>query len=760
MASEPSARPSRPVASPVPCAQCQVPVDSIRAPRISITDEGFLFFCSSECQQAFRRRVQSLPEQAKVEPRRTREPSRQTEPFVERTDTDHEMRRALHEVAQPDDADLIIKRRVTPDTAFTADEGILPVMPSIVARKAASDVDTGTLLVILAILSSLLSLALTLAGDTGAALTARVIVAAVAATLMVFELAMAPRNALSLPIALVSGPSIAAVVVAAAACAFEHNEASSLTNAACLVIIATAVNVALIRRCRASVEFERSQLNLALEPEANRFHDDAITVISAHDLRPGEEVVVGPGETVPADGTVVAGQAVIDPWHQSTEQCSVSEGASVVAGAMVVEGRLRVVISWSGLDRAWLRLAVDPRRRADLHGTWAKSGKTIALRLAPVVGGLTALTVYAAGQSLYEILAVAVCSFSAFCSVGLSELPALHVGRAVFAALRRGIAFRSCDAIDRAGRVSTATFCARGTLLLGEPEVTSIDPFGTTSTERVLELAAGAQSTSPDPTATAILRAARARNLRPDAVRSPSHFPGLGVTAVASDGQRLIVGSRGLMLKEYVSIALAESKISDLESMGRSVLLVALGTRVVGAIGLQDGMRPGARAAVQHLLDVNIEPVLLSGESRDTCEALGQTLDIDHVRPEVLPADRGDEIRRLVDGGAVVAVIGRSPADDSTLAAADLAIALNCAGGTSTDWHVQLASDDVRDAAFALRIGHHLRKELWWTLLLCIGSATAAAAVVAFALLPLGAAPVLALIGVGASVYRWYAVTG
>jgi P-type E1-E2 ATPase len=213
------------------------------------------------------------------------------------------------------------------------------------------------------------------------------------------------------------------------------------------------------------------------------------------------------------------------------------------------------------------------------------------------------------------------------------------------------------------------------------------------------------------------------------------------------------------MLKEYVSIALAESKISDLESMGRSVLLVALGTRVVGAIGLQDGMRPGARAAVQHLLDANIEPVLLSGDSRDTCEALGQALDIDHIRPEVLPADRGEEIRRLIDGGAVVAVIGRSPIDDATLAAADLAIALNCAGGTATDWHVQLASDDVRDAAFALRVGHHLRRELWYTLLLCVGSTTAGAAIIAFALLPLGALPLLALVGVAATVYRWHTVT-
>jgi P-type Cu+ transporter len=71
-------------------------------------------------------------------------------------------------------------------------------------------------------------------------------------------------------------------------------------------------------------------------------------------------------------------------------------------------------------------------------------------------------------------------------------------------------------------------------------------------------------------------------------------------------------------------------------------------------IGLQDGLRAGARAAVQHVMDVGVEPILLSGDARDTCEALGRALDIDHLRPEVPPSERGDEVRRLRDGGAVV----------------------------------------------------------------------------------------------------------
>ena len=152
--------------------------------------------------------------------------------------------------------------------------------------------------------------------------------------------------------------------------------------------------------------------------------------------------------------------------------------------------------------------------------------------------------------------------------------------------------------------------------------------------------------------------------------------PGLGVTAVASTGEALTVGSRALMLREKISVAVAEQKIAEIEGRGREVLLVALGGRLVGVIGMQDGLRPGSRAAVQHLLDAQVEPVLLSGDSRETCEAIGRALDIEHVRPEIFPADRALEIERLSQGGVAVAVIGHPRTDEAALSASDVAVAM------------------------------------------------------------------------------------
>ena len=201
------------------------------------------------------------------------------------------------------------------------------------------------------------------------------------------------------------------------------------------------------------------------------------------------------------------------------------------------------------------------------------------------------------------------------------------------------------------------------------------------------------------------------------------------------------------MLSEKIGVATVDGRVTELEGQGRSVLLVALGDRLVGLIALQDGLRSGARGAVQRLLDARIEPVLLSGEARDTCETIGRALDIEHVRPAVLPADRGPEVRALGEGGSVVAVIGHPVSDDGALGAADVAIAMGAAGSTPGEWAVALASDDVRDAAIALAIPHAARARVRVAIALGATPGLMALLAVFFGVAPLAVAPLGALLG-------------
>ena len=230
-------------------------------------------------------------------------------------------------------------------------------------------------------------------------------------------------------------------------------------------------------------------------------------------------------------------------------------------------------------------------------------------------------------------------------------------------------------------------------------------------------------------------------------MRNATVHDGLGVTAFASTGERLVVGGRAIMLEEKIGVAVTDTRASELEAQGRSVLLVALGDRLLGLIALQDGLRPGARAAVQKLLDAGIEPVLMSGEARDTCETIGRALDIEHVRPEVLPTDRGAEVRALSEAGGVVAVIGHAAGDDGALGAADVAVAMNSAGSTPGEWAVALASDDVRDAAMALAIPHGARERARAAIALGATPGVIALLAIGFGIAPFAVAPLATLAG-------------
>jgi P-type E1-E2 ATPase len=459
-------------------------------------------------------------------------------------------------------------------------------------------------------------------------------------------------------------------------------------------------------------------------------------------------VIVEVGEVVPVDLTVVGQEVEVYPWLGATTRARRRRGDAVVAGARVVKGRLRGVCTWAGNDRAFARLLLDPRRRADALAPIAQASRQLVeywAAMAAVIGAISALV---AGRSPVEIAMTGVAVHAALSSSVIATVASVHVARGVLMGLRRGIAYKSSDALDRAGRVAMAIFCARGTLLLGEPELTEIEsPGGKLEVAEILALAAGAERAEGHPIATAIVRAARARTIRPDGVRNPNQHAGLGVTAVTSAGEELCVGNRALMLEQRISIAVAEHRLSELEAHGRSVVLVAVSARLVGILALQDGLRPGARAAVQHLLDAQIEPVLMSGDARETCEAIGRSLDIEHIRPEVLPADRSAEVRRVIDAGMTVAVLGHAGVDDPALGAADVAVALGAAGSAPGDVAIALASDDIRDAALALALARRTRLEARAGLALAVVPALIGSMAIAFGLLPPAYAPIAGLLG-------------
>jgi Cu+-exporting ATPase len=526
-----------------------------------------------------------------------------------------------------------------------------------------------------------------------------------------------------------------------------------LAGLGCAVAVAVETTVA---RARERVQIAREAIERALDVRVRAIQGDDTIELPAADMRPGEPVVAFAGEVVGVDAIVSAGEARVVPWLGATVEVARREGDPLVAGARVVSSRLRMTTTRSGRDRAWVKLLGVPAARIDVAAPTARALRHTVERGTPVAALLVGIAMMTTNATAVQILAAMAAAAMAFGAKALVSLGALHFARAHLRALASGITYKDPRAFERAGSANIAVLSARGTVLLGEPEIVAVEPIGSggreshagdDEVERVLSLAAGAEMASTHPFAAAILRAARTRGARADDVRNATVHAGLGVTALASTGERLVVGGRTMMLAEKIGVAAVDGRVTELEGQGRSVLLVAVGDRLVGLISLQDGLRAGARAAVQRLLDARIEPVLLSGEARDTCETIGRALDIEHVRPAVLPADRGPEVRALGDGGSVIAVIGHAVSDDGALGAADVAIAMGAAGSTPGEWAVALASDDVRDAAMALAIPHAARARVRVAIALGATPGLVALLAVGLGVAPLAIAPLAALVG-------------
>jgi P-type E1-E2 ATPase len=440
--------------------------------------------------------------------------------------------------------------------------------------------------------------------------------------------------------------------------------------------------------------------------------------VDGSSVRTGQAILVREGQVVAVDGVVQAGGAwaLLHPgartpvWREP--------GDPLLAGSRIVEGVVRVLATRVGEDRA---LARPPR-----FGDPSAQGVSPVTRLARTITTWSLLLVGLV--ALGAIFLAGSMGFGAQLSAAgavLLAAPLLALGRAgqtpmVAAAAaggERGVVFQNPRVLDEAGQISIAALCTHGIVTEGDPEVVEVHPVDDEPIEPLLALAAAAESAAEGhPIARAIHRLAEARGVQPEGVRRATFLPGRGVTALAPGGEHLVLGNRQLLLDEGVSVAVADADAGQAESVGHTVLFVAVGGRVRAVLALQDHVRQGARAAVQRIFDRGVEVVLLSGDHRATVEALARNLDVAHLKADLLPEDRGAEVRRLRDTGGTVATVGRPDQDDAALAAADVPVVLGAAGSPAGERGIALATEDVRDAADALWIAWATRREAVRTL--------------------------------------------
>ena len=495
-------------------------------------------------------------------------------------------------------------------------------------------------------------------------------------------------------------------------------------------------------RALGSAQGALDALAALLPDEAERITDAGTETVSVSELRAGDVVLVRSGARMPADGIVIAGQAEFDESMITGESKTVprSAGDAVVAGTVATDNTVRVRITAVGDDTALAgiqRLVAEAQASSSRAQALADRAAAFLFYFAAGVGVLTFIAWTLLG-SLPEAVTRTVTVLVIACPHALGLAIPLVIAISTERAARAGVLIKNRMALERMRTVDVVLFDKTGTLTKGEPELKDAAAVDGTSREELLALAAAAESDSEHPVARAIVRAARNQGLDIPGASDFTSMTGRGVRASVG-GRILQVGGPALLRELAVSEppALAETTRAW-GDRGAAVLHVLADGTVLGAVTLEDAIRPESRQAVAALQDRGIKVAMITGDARQVAEAVADELNIDEVFAEVLPADKDKKVIELQHRGLKVAMVGDGVNDSPALARAEVGIAI----GAGTDVAMEsagvvLAGNDPRAVLSMVDLSRASYRKMWQNLIWATGynilSVPLAAGVLAFA---------------------------
>ncbi|WNG81617.1 heavy metal translocating P-type ATPase [Mycobacterium sp. ITM-2016-00316] len=456
-----------------------------------------------------------------------------------------------------------------------------------------------------------------------------------------------------------------------------------------------------------------------LPDEAEKVDGDSTVTVSPADLRVGDLVVIRPGGSVPADGTIVDGRADMDESMVTGESRPVARGIgeSVTAGTVATDSGLRVKITATGDDTALAgiqRLVTEAQNSTSRAQRLADRAAGWLFWFALAAAGATALVWAIAGDPDASVVrAITVLVIACPHALGLA-IP-LVVSIATERAARGGVLIKDRLALEGMRTVDAVLFDKTGTLTKGEPTVTAIETVGDLDAATMLALAAAAEADSEHPLAKAIVRAADDRGLDVPRATGFSSSPAVGVTATI-DGREVRVG--GPRLLEELDQREVQAAARWREN-GAIILHVVRDGAVIGGVSLADEVRHESREAVDALHKLGVEVVMITGDAQAVADTVGHELGIDRVFAGVRPEDKASKVSALQREGKKVAMVGDGVNDAPALAQADVGIAI----GAGTDVAIAsagviLASSDPRSVLSVIELSRasyrKMKQNLWW----------------------------------------------
>ena len=467
-------------------------------------------------------------------------------------------------------------------------------------------------------------------------------------------------------------------------------------EAAAIIVALINLGSALEMRARGKTSEAIKRL-IGLQPKTARVIRNGVEMdVAIDEVDLDDTLRIRPGERIAVDGDIIEGHSSVDESMLTGEPVPVQkqQGDKVVAGTINKLGTFVFRARRIGKDTALAQIIEMVRAAQSSKPAIGRLADKVSSIFVPTVLIIAVLTFLAwfnfgpSGQTwtLAIVTMMTVLIIACPCALGLATPISIMVG--VGKAAEFGTLIRNGDALQLAGRLDTIVLDKTGTVTEGEPSVTELLVAGNWSENDLLKWAASAEQGSEHPLAAAILNAAMDRGL---SLLDAEHFAaieGRGVVADIEDRQ-VLLGNRQLMQERGVATGTVEEAAAVLTRNAQTPVFVAVAGELAGVVSIADAIKEDSQAAIQRLHDLGLKVVLLTGDNRETADAVARQVGIEQVVADVLPQDKAAKIASLQEQGERVGMVGDGINDAPALATADVGFAI----GTGTD--VAIESGDI-----------------------------------------------------------------
>ena len=441
--------------------------------------------------------------------------------------------------------------------------------------------------------------------------------------------------------------------------------------------------------------------------------DDHDHVVGVADIQSDDVVIVRPGDRVPVDGRVLKGTSAIDqsPITGESLPADKAPGDEVYAGTINVNGSLELAVERLGEDTTLQRIIHLVEEAEAAKAPTQRLADRYATYFVPIVLITAGFTYLFSGD---VVRAVSVLVVACPCALVLATPAAIAAG--IGSLVRRGVLVKGGHVLEHLGRLRSVVFDKTGTLTLARLRIAEIAPAPGKGERDVLRAAVAVERHSEHPLAKLIVDRAYDMGVIADEVTDFTARPGLGAQAQLGE-ETVLVGNDHMLRKAEVAVPEDfAGRLDELRQAGNTLVLVARDGQFVGAVAVQDTIRPEAHDAIHRLRHLGIEQIaMLTGDHAAAARAVAETLHIDEVNSELLPADKVEVVRQLQRSSPPVAMVGDGINDAPSLVAADVGIAMAHIG---TDVAIEsadlvLVGDDLSKLPIAVACGRATLRVIW-----------------------------------------------